>query len=375
MKKVVITGLGAITPIGNTIDEYWDSLLKGKSGATRITKFDPTEFVSQIACEVKNFNPENFIEKKHIKRMDTYTQYAVTASKMALEHSGIELDKEDRNRIGVIIGSGIGGMESFERHHKVFLEKGPRKVSPFFVPMMISDIATGYVSIVFQLKGPNYATTSACATAAHAIGDACMLIKRGAADVMVAGGAEATVTPMCLAGFASMKAISSRNDAPEKASRPFDAQRDGFVVGEGSGVVILESEEHALKRGATIYGELAGIGFTADAYHLTAPAPGGEGAVRGMQACLNEAGMAPEEIDYINAHGTSTPWNDKTETAAIKTLFGEHAYKLSINSTKSMTGHLLGAAGGIEVIAALCSLLVARWHLLLLLGVTRWCVC
>ncbi|RKY90010.1 beta-ketoacyl-[acyl-carrier-protein] synthase II [candidate division KSB1 bacterium] len=353
MKKVVITGLGVITPIGNNLEEYWESLKKGKSGVTKISKFDTSDFPSQIAGEVKGFKPEDFIEKRDLRRMDPYTQYAVAASRMAIEDSGIDLSKEDTTRIGVIIGSGIGGMVTLEEQHKILLTKGPRRLSPLFVPMMISDIATGYVSMIFKLKGPNYAVTSACATSSHAIGDAYMLIKRGSADVMVAGGSEAAITPVSLGGFASMKALSLRNNEPEKASRPFDAKRDGFVIGEGSGIVILESEEHALKRNARIYGELAGIGFTADAYHLTAPAPGGEGAVRGIKACLEDAKMKPEDIDYINAHGTSTEWNDKIETTAIKTVFGEYAYKIPISSTKSMTGHLLGAAGGIELVASI----------------------
>jgi len=356
MKKVVVTGLGALTPIGNTVNDFWESLKSGKNGITKITKFDTTEYGSRIAGEVKSFNPEDFIERKISKRMDVFTQYAVATGKMALEDSGMNLDREDSTRIGVIVGSGIGGMKIFEEQHQVLLSKGPRRVSPFFVPMMISDIASGYISMIFNLKGPNYSVTSACATASHAIGDGFVHIQRGAADIMVVGGAEAAITPMALAGFTSMKALSLRNDAPEKASRPFDAQRDGFIMGEGAGIVILESEEHALKRDAKIYCELAGIGFTADAYHLTAPAPGGEGAVRGMKACLDDAGLQPEDIDYINAHGTSTPHNDKTETTAIKTAFGDYAYELAISSTKSMTGHLLGAAGGIELIASILSM-------------------
>jgi len=353
MRKVVITGCGVLTPIGNTLDDYWNSLKNGKSGITRISKFDVSEYPSQIAGEVKDFNPDDYIDRKDYRRMDLFCRYAVAASRMALEDSGLNIEHENPARIGVIVGSGIGGMISFEEQHSIFLEKGPKRVSPFFVPMMISDIASGYISMIFNLKGPNYSVTSACATASHAIGDGYMHIKRGDADIMIVGGSEAAVTPMSLAGFGSMKAISQRNDEPEKASRPFDAQRDGFIVSEGSGVVVLEDEEHALKRNAHIYGELAGIGFTADAYHMTAPAPGGEGAVRGMNACMKDANVKPEEIDYINAHGTSTPYNDKTETTAIKTVFGEYAYKIPISSTKSMTGHLLGAAGGIELIAGL----------------------
>lgn len=353
--KIVVTGMGAVTPIGNTLEEYWKSLQEGKSGAINITRFDTENFKTKFACEVKNFDPLLHINPKEAKRMDLFTRYAVAAAHMAIEDAGLNLEEIDLTRAGAIIGSGIGGMETLQAQQDKFISGGrkPNKISPFFIPMMISDMAAGQVAIQYGLKGPNYGTVSACATSSHSIADALMLLQRGDADLMVTGGSEASVCEMGVGGFNSMRALSTRNDSPETASRPFDKDRDGFVVGEGGGVLILETEEHAQKRGARIYAEIAGIGLTDDANHITAPAPGGEGAVRSMNAAIADAGLKPEDIDYINAHGTSTPANDKNETAAIKTVFGEHAEKLSISSTKSMTGHLLGAAGAVEAIACI----------------------
>ncbi len=349
-RRVVVTGFGAVTPVGNTVDETWQAILTGKGGVDRITLFDTEKFATKIAAEVKNFDPLNYFEKKEARKLDRFTQFSLVAADEAVKTSGLDLDKEDRDRIGVIVGSGIGGMDSFEQEHIKLLNQGPRRVSPFFITQMIIDIAAGQISLKYNLKGPNFATVSACATSAHAIGSGLRTIQYGDADIMVCGGGEATVTPMSVSGFNSMKAISTRNDEPEKASRPFDLKRDGFIVGEGAGIVILEELEHALARGANIYGEIAGMGFTADAYHITQPAPGGEGAIRAMRIAVKDAGLQPGDIQYINAHGTSTFFNDRNETAAIKTLFGEHASKINISSTKSMTGHLLGAAGGVEMI-------------------------
>ncbi|MCP4727512.1 MAG: beta-ketoacyl-ACP synthase II [bacterium] len=355
-RKVLVTGLGALTPCGNNIDTYWDSLINGRSGLGMTTRFDTTNFDVKISGEVKDFDPLDHIEKKQTRRMDRFTQYAIAASNMAVEDADIDFDKLDRERIGVIIGSGVGGIESHEIQHQNFLNKGPGKISPFYIILMIPDIAPGHVSMIHGLKGPNYSITSACATGSHAIGEACKTIQYGDADVMICGGTEAAVTPMAVGGFANMKALSTFNEDPVKASRPFDLERDGFVLGEGAGIVVLEAEEVAMKRGARVYAELSGIGFTADAHHVTAPPPDGEGAVRAMRIALKKAGLTAEEIDYVNAHGTSTPFNDKTETAAMKTVFGDYAYNLSISSTKSMTGHLLGAAGGVEMIAAVKAL-------------------
>jgi len=351
-RRVVITGIGVLSPIGNTAEEFWAGLKEGKNGAGLITKFDAANFKSKFAFEIKNFDPNPFIDKKAVKRMDTFTQYAVTTSVMAFEDSKIDLSKQNADRIGVVFGSGIGGMEIFEKQHKLFLEGGIKTVTPFFVPMMISDIAAGQISIKFGLKGPNYAVTSACATSANAIADATMLIQRGSADIMFCGGSEAAVTPMSVAGFNALQALSEWNDRYMEASRPFDKDRNGFVMGEGSATLVLEEYEHAVNRGAKIYGEIAGIGLSGDAYHMTAPAPEGEGAVRSMKAALYDAGIEPEQVDYINAHGTSTELNDLNETKAIKTVFREYAYKLNISSTKSMTGHLLGAAGAMEAAAS-----------------------
>ena len=351
MNRVVITGLGVISPLGNDIDTFWNHLIQGKSGVSTITRFDTSDFAVKIAAEVKDFNPLDFMNKKDAKRMDRFVQFAVAASKMALEHAGLDMDKVEKERVGTYIGSGIGGLETLEEQHKVMMKRGPRRVSPFFVPMMIANMASGIVSIQIGAKGPNSAAISACATGTHCVGDAFKILQRGDADVMIAGGTEATILPMAVAGFSAMGALSTNNEAPEKASRPFDRDRDGFVMGEGAGVLVLETLEHAQKRGANIIAEVVGYGMTADAYHLTSPDPDGDGAKRSMLMAVKDAGLKPEDVDYINAHGTSTDYNDKFETMAIKGAFGEHAKRLAISSTKSMTGHLLGAAGGIETIA------------------------
>ena len=355
-RRVVITGIGALTPIGNNIEEFWNALLAAKSGAAPITKFDASGFSTQFACEVKNFDPLEYIDAKALKRMDPFTHYALATAQMAIEDSNLNLEELDLERFGVIYGSGIGGMDTWETQHSNYINGGPRKISPFFIPMMISDIAAGHISIKYGLKGPNYATTSACATSSHAIADAFILVQRGSADLMVSGGSEAAITPMSIGGFNSARAISTWNDKYEIASRPFDKDRNGFVMGEGSGTMILEEYEHAVKRGANIYAEIVGVGLTGDAFHITAPAPEGEGAFRSMRDGIRDAGIEVTDIDYINAHGTSTELNDKNESLAIKNLFGEHAYKLSVSSTKSMTGHLLGAAGAIESIASILAL-------------------
>ncbi|HEY4613297.1 MAG TPA: beta-ketoacyl-ACP synthase II [Bacteroidota bacterium] len=355
-RRVVVTGMGVITPIGLTLEEFWKNLLAGTSGAGFITGFDAAQYDTKFACEVKGFDPLKFMDRKLAQRCDPFTQYALAASEMAINDAELKLETEDRDRIGVIVGSGIGGMATYHKQQETIWEtKGPHRISPFFIPMMIADIAPGRISMKYGLKGPNYATTSACATSSHAIGDAVMLIQRGDADVMLTGGAEAAITPMGIGGFNAMRALSTRNDAPMKASRPFDKGRDGFVMGEGAGILVLELLTHAQRRGARVYAEIGGIGFTADAHHITEPAPGGEGAVRSMRIALRDAGLKPEEVQYVNTHGTSTPVGDKSETAAIKTVFGEHAYKLAVNSTKSMIGHLLGAAGAVEAIVTTLS--------------------
>ncbi|HXI98535.1 MAG TPA: beta-ketoacyl-ACP synthase II [Gemmatimonadaceae bacterium] len=352
-RRVVVTGMGAITPVGNDVATTWQSLIEGKSGTAPITKFDASKFPVRFAAEVKGFNALDYMDRKEAKRADQYTQYAIAGARQAMTDAKlIERNGMDPDRIGVIIGSGIGGLKSFEEQHDVYRERGVGKISPFFIPMFIADIAAGIVSMMFNAKGPNYATVSACATSAHAIGDAYRTIQYGDADVMITGGAEATVTPMAIGGFANMKALSERNESPETASRPFDATRDGFVMGEGAGILILEELEHALKRGATIYAEIVGYGATGDAYHLTAPAPDGEGAQRAMKRALKDAGLEPKDIQYINAHGTSTPANDFNETRAIKAVFGEEAKKVNVSSTKSATGHMLGAAGAVEAIVS-----------------------
>jgi 3-oxoacyl-[acyl-carrier-protein] synthase II len=355
-KRVVVTGMGAVSPIGNTIADLWKGLAAGKSGAAPITRFDASEHATKFACEVKDFDIKEYLHPREAKRMDPFCHYAMVAAEQALKQAGMTGDAIDSDRVGVIVGSGIGGLHIFESQVKDALEGGVRRISPFFIPTMISDIAAGHISMKYQLRGPNYATTSACATGNHAIGASLRHLQCGDADAFLAGGSEGAITPMGVGGFNAMRAISTRNDDPEHASRPFDLERDGFVMGEGAGMLVLETLEHAQQRGAEIFGELKGIGFSADAHHITAPAPGGEGAVRAMRQALADAGLEPEAVDYVNAHGTSTPYNDKTETEALKTVFGDHAYKLSVSSTKSMTGHLLGAAGSIESIACLLAI-------------------
>lgn len=355
-KRVVITGLGAITPIGIGKDPFWKALLEGQSGVGPITHFDPSEYTTQFAGEVKEFDATEYMDKKKAKRMDRVTQFAVAATKMAFDDSKIDLDKEDRTRIGTIIGTGIGGISTLHEQYKLLFEKGPSRISPFFIPLMISNMPSGVTSITYGLQGICTCVATACATGTNAIGDAFKVIQRGDADVMVAGGTEACISPAAVAGFCAMKALSTRNDEPQKASRPFEKDRNGFVMGEGAGIVILETLDHALARGASIYAEISGYGSNADAYHITAPAPEGAQASRCMALALKDAGIEPNTVDYINAHGTSTSLNDKNETQAIKTLFGKHAYQLAISSTKSMTGHLLGASGGIECIATVLTI-------------------
>ena len=352
-RRVVITGLGALTPVGNDVPSTWAALLEGKSGAGPITIFETTEeYVTRIACEVKNFDPLNLLDKKEARRYDRFAQFGVCAAVEAMGDAGLTGPPEGvaAERFGVIFGSGIGGISTMEAQHDVIRERGPGRVSPFFIPMFIPDIAAGLISIRFGVKGPNYATVSACASGAHAIGDAFRFIERGDADIMIAGGAEATITPLAVSGFASMKALSTRNDDPEAASRPFDAGRDGFVIGEGAGCVILEALETAAVRGATIVAEVVGYGVSADAYHITMPAPEGKGAQDAMRMAMDDAGVSAGDVDYINAHGTSTQVNDRNETAAIKQVLGDAAYSIIVGSTKSMTGHLLGAAGGVEAV-------------------------
>lgn len=353
-RRVVITGMGAITPIGIGVQQYWEGLIEGRNGVDLITHFDTTKFDTKFAAEIKNFKAEDYLDKKAIRRLDPFAQFALVTAVMAMQDSGLNLEKIDRDRFGVIYGSGVGGIKTLQEQHFLFFNGlDPHKISPFFIPMMISDIAAGQISIRFGLKGPNYATTSACATASHAIADAFFLIQRGSTDLMMCGGSEAAITEISIGGFNSMRAISTWNDRFKEASRPFDKDRNGFVMGEGAGTLILEEYEHALKRGAKIHAEIVGVGLTGDAHHITAPAPGGEGAARSMKEAIRDAGISPEEVEYINAHGTSTELNDINETKAIKSVFGDHAYKLVISSTKSMTGHLLGAAGGIEAIATI----------------------
>ena len=358
VSRVWITGLGIVSPIGSGTQEFWNHLTTGVSGAGPITRFDATDYETRFACEVKNFSTEGTLDRKEAKRMDRFVQFAVVAAYQAVRDAGLDLDTIDLRRAGVIIGSGIGGMETFEEQHSALVEKGPRRVSPFFIPMMIVDMAAGQVSIQLGFKGPNFATVSACASGAHAIGEALRLIRAGDADLILAGGSEATITPMAMAGFGSARALSTRNDDPQRASRPFDKDRDGFVIGEGAALLVLESEDHARGRGAQPLCELAGYGASGDAYHMTAPCVDGEGAARAMQRALDDAALSPHDVSYINAHGTSTPAGDPAEVSAIKTVFGEHAKKLSVSSTKSMTGHLLGAAGGLE--AAATALTLAR---------------
>lgn len=357
-RRVVVTGMGALTPIGNDIESFWEGLMEGRSGAGEITQFDASEFSTRIAAEVKDFNPIDFMDRKDARRMDRFAQFAVAASQMALEDAAIDLDQIDRDRAGVLIGSGIGGIHTFEEQCRILIERGPGRISPFFVPMMIPDMASGQVSIRFGLRGPNSCSVTACASGTHSLGDAYRMIAYGYADLMISGGTEAAVTPLSVGGFAAAKALTERNDEPERASRPFDAERDGFLLGEGAGILVLEELEHAKRRGARIYAEIVGYGTSGDAHHITMPAPEGEGAARAMKEALKDANLAPEAVDYINAHGTSTPYNDSFETKAIKSVFGDHAYRLAVSSTKSMTGHLLGAAGGVEAIV--CVLTINR---------------
>ncbi len=357
-RRVVVTGLGLITPLGTGIRKTWEGVCKGASGIERITTFDASESPVQIAGEVKDFNPEDFIERKELKKMDVFIQYALGAGSMAIEDSGLKITEENADRVGVIVGAGIGGIHTIERYHSILLQNGQRRISPFFIPMLITNLAAGQISMRFGARGPNSCVTTACAAGTHAIGDSFKIIQRGDADAMIAGGSESAITALTVAGFANMKALSSRNDAPQKASCPFDLERDGFVIAEGAGVLVLEALEVALKRGAEIYAEVVGYGMTADAYHMTAPDPEGRGVINCMRMALRDAGIAPDAVDYINAHGTSTPFNDKHESMAIKQVFGEHAYQMAVSSTKSMTGHLLGAAGGVE--AAFCALALSE---------------
>ncbi len=347
-RRVVVTGVGLVSSVGVGTEATWKALLEGKSGICTITHFDASLFGCRIAGEVKGFDPLQFVEKKEIKKMDVFITYALAASTFAMEDSGLAITAGNAERVGVYVGSGIGGFSTIEREHKALLAGGPRKISPFFIPGCIINLASGQVSIRFGAKGPNSATATACSASSHAIGDAFKIIQRDQADAMIAGGAEAAITPMGIGGFAAMRALSRRNDEPEKASRPFDKERDGFVVGEGSGILVLESLDSALQRRARIYAEIVGYGMTSDAFHITAPSETGDGAIRVMRAALDDAGASPEQVGYINAHGTSTPYNDRTETMAIKKVFGEHASRLAVSSTKSMTGHLLGGAGGME---------------------------
>jgi 3-oxoacyl-[acyl-carrier-protein] synthase II len=356
LRRVVVTGMGVLTPIGNSLEEFWTNAKSGVPGITRVSRFDPSQFSTQIVGEVKDFDPFAYMEKKEARRMDPVQQYAVASAQQAFEQSGLSSDSLEPERAGVVVGSGIGGIETFEKQHTILLNQGPGRVSPFFIPMMIIDLCAGLVSIRFNFKGPNFATVSACSSGAHAIADAFKIIQRGEADVMITGGSEASITPASLAGFCSARALSARNQEPEKASRPFDKERDGFVMSEGAGMLVLESLEHAQKRGAKIFAEMVGVGCTADAYHITAPAPGGEGAIRAMRLALKDAGLKPDSVDYINAHGTSTDLNDITETQAIKAVFGERVKKIPVSSTKSMVGHLLGAGGAVELIATVMSI-------------------
>lgn len=355
-RRVVVTGLGLVTPLGIGVEASWKSVIEGRSGIGPITQFDASQLPVRIAGEVKGFDPSLYIEAKEIKKMDRFIHFAMAAATMAVEDSGLKITDENAERVGVIIGAGMGGLPAIEYYHRVYLEKGYRRISPFFIPMLIINLASGNVSIKFGAKGPNSAVVTACATGSHSIGDSFKIIQRGDADAMIAGGTESVITPLGVGGFAVMKALSTRNDEPEKASRPFDAERDGFVMGEGAGVIVLESLDSALKRGARIYAEIIGYGMSSDAYHITTPAPEGEGAARCMKAALKDAGIEPQKVNYINAHGTSTKYGDELETAAIKKVFGEHAYKLCVSSTKSMTGHLLGAAGGVEAVFSILSI-------------------
>lgn len=355
-KRVVVTGVGMITPVGIDTEKTWEGLVNGKSGIGPITQFDDKSIPTQIAGEIHGFDPAAFIEIKEVKKMDRFIHLAIAASQMAMDDSRLMVTPENAENIGVLVSAGIGGLPAIERYHKVYLESGYRKISPFFIPMLITNLASGQISIRYGAKGPNSCVVTACATGTHSIGDAYKIIQRGDAVAMISGGTESCICPLGVGGFNAMKALSTRNHEPERASRPFDAERDGFVMGEGAGIVILEEMDHAIARGATIHAEVIGYGMTGDAYHMTSPAPEGEGAARCMRMALKDAGMKPEEMGYINAHGTSTKYNDENETAAIKTIFGNHAYKLQISSTKSMTGHLLGAAGGVEAVISVLAM-------------------
>jgi 3-oxoacyl-[acyl-carrier-protein] synthase II len=356
-RRVVVTGLGIVCPVGIGVDESWRGIVAGKSGIGPITQFDASSFPTRIAGEVKDFQVEKYMDKKEMRRNDRFIHFAMAAGTMAMADSGLDMSKEDPERIGAVIGSGLGGLSTMEEVHSILLQKGVRKISPFFIPALIVNLAPGQLALKYGLKGPNYSPVSACATSNHSIGDALMLIERGMADVMLTGGAEATITPLGIGGFCAARALSERNDAPEKASRPFDKHRDGFVSGEGSGILVVEEYERAKKRGAKIYCELAGYGATADAYHITTPSPGGEGGARAMKMALADAGLSPEQVGYVNTHGTSTPAGDPAECQAVKKVFGEYAKKgLAISSTKSMTGHLLGAAGGVEAVFSILAL-------------------
>lgn len=356
LKRVVITGLGIVSPVGTGLEKFWSSLTAGISGIGPVTRFDPAQFGTKVAGEVKDFEPTRYIGKKEVRRMDRFTQFAVAATEMALQDANLDLEVENRDRIGVILGSGVGGIETLEEQTRVLAEKGPGRVTPFFVPMMIANMGAGQVAITNCLRGPNITSVSACASGSNAIGDAFKMLQYGRVDVMISGGSEAAITPLAMAGFISMKAMSTRNEEPEKASRPFDAERDGFVIGEGAAILVLETLEHALNRNARIYAEIVGYGSTCDAYHMTAPDPTGHGAANSMKEALLDAGIEPTAVDYINAHATATPPGDKAETLAIKKIFGQHAYKLAISSTKSMTGHLLGASGGLEAMVCILAI-------------------
>ena len=349
-KRVVITGMGIISPLGIGVEKNWEAICQTKSGIGLITKFDTAEFASKIAGEVKGFNPEDYMDKKEVKKMDAFIQYALASGKMAIEDSQLKIDESNADRVGVLVGAGIGGLSTIEKYHSILLEKGPKKISPFFIPMLIVNLAPGQISIYFGARGPNSSVVTACATGNHSIGEAFRIIQRGDADAMIAGGAESVITPLAVGGFCSMKALSTRNDEPERASRPFEKDRDGFIISEGAGVLILEDLQHALKRGANIHAEIIGFGCNGDAYHISAPSPNGAGAAKCMEISMKDAGINYDEVDYINAHGTSTPLNDMSETMAMKNVFKDHAKKVAVSSTKSMTGHLLGAAGGVEAI-------------------------
>jgi 3-oxoacyl-[acyl-carrier-protein] synthase II len=355
-RRVVVTGVGLVTPCGIGIDNVWNNILSGQSGIGPITRFDITQFDTKFAGEIKEFNPEDYIQPKEVKKMDLFIQYAVAAAQIAVNDAGLDMGREDSERVGVVVGTGLGGLPTLEKYHSILLERGPGRISPFFIPMLIANEAPGHIAIQHGIKGPNLCIVTACATGAHSIGEACRIIQYGDADVMVAGGSEANLTPLTVGGFNAMKALSTRNDDPQRASRPFERDRDGFVVAEGSGIVILEELEHAKKRGAKIYAEMAGYGYNGDAYHITAPCPDGDGFIRCIRMALKDAQLSPDDVDYINAHGTSTKLNDYVETLSIKVVFQEKACRIPVSSTKSMTGHLLGAAGAIEAIFSVLSI-------------------